>query len=159
MLPLAELGIAVNFLLANPYVRAPFSVIQRSEATSESGKRSTVSAIPYALSAILLLIFSIYIGLGVAGVYADRPCGCASVFGGLSWDWHLLVNILLLSLSILGRFLSGSSAPTDRGQGQYANAGGRQPILTHLLFPLYDGGFFIRIRFPRRFALFPGRPV
>lgn len=133
-LPIAELGLAILFVL-------------------------TRKGYTYLLSAFLMLSFTIYIGLGVAGVYATRPCGCASVFGGLSWDWHLLVNIVLLGLSILGRFLSGSSESTDREQGQYANAVGRQPMLSTVAVPIHDGGFFIRIRFPRRFALFPGRPV
>lgn len=133
-LPLGELGLALLFVL--------------------SRKRYI-----YLLSAFLMLSFTIYIGLGVAGVYSQRPCGCASVFGGLSWDWHLLVNTVLLGLSILGRFLSGSPEPTDRGQEQYANAGRSQSRLSTVAVPIYDGGFFIRIRFPRRFALFPGRPV
>jgi len=133
-LPMAELGLAVLFVL--------------------SRKRYI-----YLLSAFLMLSFTIYIGLGVAGFYAKRPCGCASVFSGLTWDWHLFVNTVLLGLSILGRFLIGSSEPADRGQEQYTKAGGYHPILIRILFALYDGGFFIGRRFPRRFALFPGRPV
>lgn len=133
-LPMAELGLALLFVLSR-------------------------KGYTYVLSAFLMLSFTIYIGLGVAGFYAKRPCGCASVFSGLSWDWHLLANIVLLGLSILGRFLCGSPAPTDRGREQYANAGGSQPMLSAVAVPIYDGGFFIRIRFPRRFALFPGRPV
>lgn len=131
-LPLAELGLSLLFLF--------------------SKKRYA-----YVLSATLMLAFSIYIGLGIAGFYAQRPCGCASVFTGLSWDWHLLVNTILLGLSILGRFLSGSSEPTDRGQEQYAHRS--QPMLSTIAVPIFDGGFFMRIRFPRRFAPFPGRPV
>ncbi|MBD1421614.1 MauE/DoxX family redox-associated membrane protein [Sphingobacterium chuzhouense] len=133
-LPMAELGLALLFVLSR-------------------------KGYTYVLSAFLMLSFTIYIGLGVAGFYAKRPCGCASVFSGLSWDWHLLANIVLLGLSILGRFLCGSPAPTDHGKEQYAHAGRSQPTLSTIAIPLYDGGFFIRIRFPRRFAPFPGRPV
>lgn len=134
VLPLAELGLSLLFL---------FSKIRYA----------------YLLSAVLMLAFTIYIGLGVAGLYAKRPCGCASVFSGLSWDWHLLANTVLLGLSILGRFLCGSPAPTDHGKEQYAHAGRSQPTLSTIAIPLYDGVFFIRRRFPRRFAPFPGRPV
>ena len=133
-LPTAELGLAMLFL---------------------SSKRKFA----YALSALLLLAFTIYIALGVAGLYPKRPCGCASVFSRLSWDWHLLANTVLLGLSILGRFLCGSPAPTDYGKEQYAHAGRSQPTLATIAIPRYDGGFFIRRRFPRRFAPFPGRPV
>jgi len=113
----------------------------------------------YVLSAFLMLAFTIYIALGVFGFYAQRPCGCASVFSGLSWDWHLLANIVLLGLSILGRSLCGSSAPTDHGIEQYAHAGGGQPAFVSCTISFYHFLMFMRKRFPRRFAPFPGRPV
>lgn len=133
-LPLAELGISLLFVFSN--------------------KRYV-----YLLSTTLMLVFTTYIGLGVAGLYAERPCGCASVFSGLSWGKHLVVNLALVGLSILGRLLCGSSVPTDYGKEQYAHAYRSQPMLSILVVPNYDGGFFMRRRFPRRFAPFPGRPV
>lgn len=53
-------------------------------------------------SILLLSAFTIFIGLGVAGVYEKRPCTCSSIFNEMSWEWHLIVNIILLSVSILG---------------------------------------------------------
>lgn len=56
-------------------------------------------------SILLLTAFTIFIGLGVAGVYEKRPCTCASIFNAMSWEWHLVVNVLLLAVSILGLYL------------------------------------------------------
>lgn len=56
----------------------------------------------YSGSILLLSAFTIFIGLGVAGVYEKRPCTCSSIFNEMSWEWHLVVNIILLSVSILG---------------------------------------------------------
>ncbi len=47
---------------------------------------------PFVLSALLLTVFTVYIGLGVAGLYAQKPCGCASVLSRLSWGGHLVVS-------------------------------------------------------------------
>ena len=113
----------------------------------------------YVLSATLLLVFSLYIGLGLAGLYTERPCGCASVFSMLSWKWHLVVNLFLLALSILGWYWDRSSSvgrksdPHPRWTKQFT-------LLIDLLFiPIYN--FYRRPRkmFPKKFAVFPGRPV
>ncbi|MBB2949333.1 MauE/DoxX family redox-associated membrane protein [Sphingobacterium sp. JUb56] len=69
-------------------------------------------------SILLLTAFTIFIGLGVAGVYEKRPCTCSSIFNEMSWEWHLVVNIILLSVSILGLFMlrpaSLSSGDSER---------------------------------------------
>lgn len=111
-------------------------------------------------SALLLLVFSVYIALGVASLYAQRPCGCASVFNGLSWEWHLVVNLTLFSLSILGWYLTGPTTPMDE-RGIRSK---RPLVLFHafmmlLAVPVYFIFVSIAKRFPRRFAVFPGRPV
>lgn len=114
----------------------------------------------YLLSAILLLIFSIYMSLGVMGLYSKLPCGCASVFNELSWHWHLIVNIILFSLSILGWYLTGPTNPIDNNPDKCTV----QPISYKKFFVLLIIFFrteFCRLRkiFPKKFALFPGRPV
>lgn len=65
-------------------------------------------------SILLLSAFTIFIGLGVAGVYEKRPCTCASIFNAISWEWHLVINAILLALSILGLYVTGQTptAPT-----------------------------------------------
>lgn len=173
-LPMTELGIALLFVAGST-----FSVIQRSKATSESGKRRSTSqknprhpeelgdvriwgfsrSIAFLLSALLLLIFTIYIALGVAGFYAKKPCGCASVFRGLSWEWHLLVNIVLLGLSTLGWYLSGPTNPIDTDVRYKKTIQLFSAFLMLAAVPVYDIVLVALKRFPRKFALFPGRPV
>ncbi|WP_400263294.1 MauE/DoxX family redox-associated membrane protein [Sphingobacterium sp. SG20118] len=63
---------------------------------------SKLKRLGYWGSILLLTTFTIFIGLGVVGVYEKRPCTCASIFNDMSWEWHLVVNILLLAISILG---------------------------------------------------------
>lgn len=166
LLPAIELGIALLFLYDRFFFGSPRHSKDSNPlkhitlSTSSSSVQVLSKGTPYLLSSLLLLIFTLYIGLGVAGLYAKRPCGCASVFSGLSWDWHLLVNIMLLSLSLLGRFLCGPTGPTDHSRihcGHLASRG--QPFLLFVAAPICDRIVFIRKRFPRRFAPFPGRPV
>ncbi|HLS94239.1 MAG TPA: MauE/DoxX family redox-associated membrane protein [Sphingobacterium sp.] len=132
-LPLAELGIAMLF------------VLQRRRPA-------------FLLSALLLLIFTIYIGLGVAGLYVQRPCGCASVFSGLSWTWHLAVNLGLLGLSIVGRYTTGPPISMS-GRGRPRAAIGFRRHVPLRAVAVYHAIIILRKRFPKKFAPFPGRPV
>ncbi|WP_313420026.1 MauE/DoxX family redox-associated membrane protein [Sphingobacterium multivorum] len=114
---------------------------------------------PFVLSALLLTVFTVYIGLGVAGLYAQKPCGCASVLSRLSWGGHLVVNLLLLLLSILGWYLTGPTAPMAMRE-RYK----KQVILfftKHLLItvPIYAVMLLRVKKFKMRFAVFPAGPV
>ncbi|PRD57035.1 MauE/DoxX family redox-associated membrane protein [Sphingobacterium gobiense] len=135
-LPLAEFGIGLLFIC-------------------QQTKRSA-----YLFSALLLLIFSIYITLGLIGVYAERPCGCASVLNGLTWEWHLVVNMALFGLSILGWYLTGPTTPIGKREIRL-----KQSLVLFRAFmllvaiPVYLVLLVFIRRFPRRFAVFPGRPV
>src|SRR5690606_35815524 len=142
-LPAGELVLGLLFLLP---VRKHF--------------RPILSPLPFLVSALLMLAFTVYIALGVAGFYAQRPCGCASVFRGISWAWHLVVNIFLLSLSIVGWCLAISGTSIDRNESDHKKRlSFFHPFVLLLSVPLYDTFVAIGKRFPRRFAVFPGRPV
>lgn len=69
-------------------------------------------------STLLILVFTIYIGLGVLDVYAQKPCMCTSFLSQISWNTHLLINIGLLVISFVGwllhRFLTRAD-PSIRG--------------------------------------------
>lgn len=52
------------------------------------------------LSVSLLLLFTIYIGLILLGVFTKAPCSCGGVLSFLTWKTHLLFNIIFLSLNI-----------------------------------------------------------
>lgn len=122
--------------------------------------RRILSPLPFLLSAFLMLAFTVYIGLGVAGFYAQRPCGCASVFSGISWAWHLVINIVLLGLSIVGYDLVSSHTPTDsNGPKHKEQQSSFHTFILLISVPLNDILVVIGKRFPRRFAVFPGRPV
>lgn len=113
----------------------------------------------YLLSSILLFSFSVFIALGLVGFYAKRPCGCASVLTQLSWSWHLVVNLILLSLSILGWYLTGPTNPMHNEE-QHDKENARAPLLSLLLLvPLYHFLMVVRKRFPEKYALFPAWPV
>ncbi|WP_164122743.1 MULTISPECIES: MauE/DoxX family redox-associated membrane protein [Sphingobacterium] len=113
----------------------------------------------YQLSSVLLILFTVYIGLGVIGLYAEKPCGCASIFAGVPWAWHLLINLMLLALSLAGALLTKSS-----GAAGAPNAY-KRPVKLFLLYirQIAVAVFLLLIIrfnvFKRRFALFPGRPV
>ncbi len=80
LLPLVEIGIGV--LLGIPSAR--------------------LSAWGWKVSTILILVFSIYIGLGVLNVYEKKPCMCTSFLSNISWTAHLVFNLIILGLSITG---------------------------------------------------------
>jgi len=79
-LPLMEIGVGI--LLAMPLAR--------------------LRAWGWRASTLLIIVFTIYIGLGVFNVYAQKPCMCTSFLSRISWTAHLLINIVILGLSITG---------------------------------------------------------
>ncbi|MNK15603.1 hypothetical protein D3C87_337500 [compost metagenome] len=57
------------------------------------------------VSTVLIIIFSIYIGLGILNVYDRKPCMCTSFLSNISWTTHLIINFIILGLSITGWLL------------------------------------------------------
>src|SRR5690606_12884392 len=115
---------------------------------------------PFLLSASLIFVFSLYIGLGLLNLYDKRPCGCASVFSDLSWSSHFIINIFLLLISILGWYLSGHTSSNKKNDG-HKNRPQSKLIWTIILFANFTISFhclFVK-RFPMRFALFTVKPV
>lgn len=115
--------------------------------------------IAYLLSASLLLLFSAYIAIGLAGFYPKLPCGCASAFTQLSWSWHLVVNLILLFISILGWYLNGPTSPMGLGNQAEKNANKATLLFMLFLESLHSFLMVTRKRFPEKFALFPAGPV
>ncbi|NGM60465.1 hypothetical protein G5B30_00915 [Sphingobacterium sp. SGG-5] len=141
LLPLIELGVAAAFI--RPLRRPGLTLFAFFN--------------PFLLSSLLMFVFTVYIGLGVAGIYAKRPCSCASVFRSMSWERHLIVNIALLGISLYGYYLSRKDS-NDNGSMKSGSTS----------FPPSDSdnlisGLFVFMSFQkwfcRTFALFPGRPV
>jgi len=66
---------------------------------------SRLQRLGWKASTLLILVFTIYIGLGVLDVYAQKPCMCTSFLSQISWSTHLLINVGLLVLSFIGWIL------------------------------------------------------
>jgi uncharacterized membrane protein YphA (DoxX/SURF4 family) len=64
------------------------------------------------LSMILMLAFSIYVGLAVFHVFNRVPCGCAGVFQAMSWPTHLIFNLMYLGLAIAGLIIESKEGNT-----------------------------------------------
>lgn len=174
-LPLLELAIGLIFILPNTRTNTPLT--NNSDKSSRwinqkhfrradlyltfriQEKQYRILS-PFLLSAALLIIFSVYIALGVMGLYAERPCGCASVFSGLSWTAHLIVNIILLGVSVLGWYLSSRDTPSpkDSHRMKIISSDSTSHVLNFVFLNLMFNFFSCR-RFPKKFALFTIMPV
>lgn len=109
LLPFIELALGLALVMSAPRYNN-----RHAAKINDVGISRLMLRTAFLLSAILLSIFTLYIALGVLGLYPKRPCGCASVFKSINWNQHLLVNLFLLALSILGWYLTGPTAPVDR---------------------------------------------
>ena len=53
-------------------------------------------------SLLLMILFTFYIALVLAGFFPRTPCSCGGVIKALGWKNHLLFNLFFLLISILG---------------------------------------------------------
>ncbi|EMR00915.1 MauE/DoxX family redox-associated membrane protein [Cesiribacter andamanensis] len=60
----------------------------------------------FVLSGGLMLLFTGYVSLVVLGYLGERPCSCGGILERLSWEQHLLVNLLFYTLSLWGGLLA-----------------------------------------------------
>ena len=58
------------------------------------------------LSLGLMLVFTVYVGLALAGAWKKLPCGCGSVISGLTWKQHFFFNLFFTALSAAGVYLT-----------------------------------------------------
>ncbi|WP_373521220.1 MauE/DoxX family redox-associated membrane protein [Aquiflexum sp.] len=61
--------------------------------------------VAFAASLVLMVIFTIYVGLIMTGIFGRIPCSCGGIISALGWEEHLLMNILLVVIATIG-FLS-----------------------------------------------------
>lgn len=106
------------------------------------------------LSGVLMLGFTLFILFGVLGWYEKRPCGCGSVISGLSWEDHLWFNVVFLLLSIVGIWFTRARARRRRSYRKTVRLFFRQRAVSIHRFYRW---VMLRMRFPRRFALFRRR--
>lgn len=140
-LPVAELGIALLFILP----RGRFL------------KKRDLTSYGFLLSFLLMLIFTVYIGLGILDIYPQRPCGCASIFKSMSWAAHFRLNLILLLLFYIGYRLSASSKNRSDKTPKIKKTQKNKTGLPFVSLSLFCTCISITIiqRFKMRFALFP----
>lgn len=56
-------------------------------------------------SALLMALFTGYIGLVVAGFFKYTPCSCGGVLRSMGFEVHLVFNLFFLTLSVLGIYM------------------------------------------------------
>lgn len=56
----------------------------------------------FALSFLLMLAFTLYVGLILANTFAYIPCSCGGILNTLSWKAHLIFNIVFTLLALAG---------------------------------------------------------
>lgn len=64
------------------------------------------------LSLALISVFTLYVGLAVAGAWKDVPCSCGGVLNQLGWKEHLWFNLSYLTLATIGMLLLKRNKPT-----------------------------------------------
>lgn len=64
--------------------------------------------IGFILSTILMLSFTIYVGLGIAHAFKYVPCSCGGVIRTLTWPQHFVFNVLFLGIAVIGLLLEKS---------------------------------------------------
>lgn len=138
-LPVAELGIALLFILPRSHVI----------------KKRNLTSYGFLMSFLLMLVFTVYIGLGMLDVYPQRPCGCASIFKSMSWAAHFWFNLGCLFLFYVGYRLSTPSKnhpeKTPRPKKTYKNKTGT-PNITLFCTCI---SLIIIYWFKMKFSLFP----
>lgn len=61
-------------------------------------------------SSILMLVFTIYMGLVHFGYYNSVPCACGGVFSSMKFGTHFYFNLFFLTIAITGTFLQYKQA-------------------------------------------------
>lgn len=64
-------------------------------------------------SFILLIIFTIYIGLILANTFEKIPCSCGGVLQNLTWIQHLWFNLFFILLTAAGIWLTRKPQKTS----------------------------------------------
>lgn len=52
-------------------------------------------------SSLLMLIFTLYVGMGLMKLLGHLPCSCSKIISSLSWRAHFWLNVGLLLLSLI----------------------------------------------------------
>lgn len=53
------------------------------------------------ISLLLLIAFTLYIGLAVFKVFPKRPCSCGGILAHIGWSAHFIFNLVFTALNLL----------------------------------------------------------
>ena len=56
----------------------------------------------FVLAFLLMLAFTLYVSLILANTFAYIPCSCGGILNTLSWEAHLIFNIVFTLLALAG---------------------------------------------------------
>ncbi len=56
----------------------------------------------FVLAFLLMLAFTLYVGLILANTFAYIPCSCGGILNTLSWEAHLIFNIVFTLFALAG---------------------------------------------------------
>ncbi len=56
----------------------------------------------FVLAFLLMLAFTLYVGLILANTFAYIPCSCGGILNTLSWKAHFIFNIVITLLALAG---------------------------------------------------------
>ncbi|QES87615.1 MauE/DoxX family redox-associated membrane protein [Rhizosphaericola mali] len=73
------------------------------------------------ISVILMSIFSLYVFLVILGVFQKQPCNCGDLIQHLSWNEHMVFNLLFTGLSIIVIYMNKNSNSTKNKNMTKAN--------------------------------------
>lgn len=72
------------------------------------------------LSFLLMLLFTGYVGLVVAGLWENIPCSCGGVLNQLGWKEHLVFNLFFTLLAGMGIYLMKSQRKDGLKQAAFS---------------------------------------
>lgn len=75
------------------------------------------------LSALLLSVFTVYIGLGIMTPWVVFECFCSKFITSLSWWGHFWLNLIFLVLSLMGLLLYRKSQRSGSVEDTAAKGG------------------------------------
>jgi len=81
-----------------------FPIIEIIAVTLLSFQRTMYKG--FLLSFLLMLAFTVYVGLGLAHVYATIPCSCGGILGKMGWVNHFIFNVFFTIVAFVGWCLS-----------------------------------------------------
>lgn len=70
----------------------------------------------YVGSALLLTVFTTYVGLIWTGAFPRVPCNCAGIFDRMGWEAHFWMDLFFIGVSLFGLYEKEVKKPKTGSQ-------------------------------------------